>query len=819
MRFTGRKVSLVTYPMGGLGAGMISLKGTGGFTDVSLYHRYIRHYEPYIYAALHLRGSKQTFVLEGTQYTRDLLQRPGTSRGLGWLTCGLPRFRTSRFSDRFPFGTVELEDKRYPVRVWITGWSPFIPGDADNSSLPVCGLEYKLTNDSKEKLTAVFALNMANCMNEAWHGAPGRIAGRMGRILDGLSMESRHTSPEGHITMAGLFARIDRPDVKVNPLWYRGGLLHDSKMIAWRDLANGDFFHRDTLPAGDSCPSEGGTLSWEFTLNPGESVTIPVQYAWYVPVSQENTILDVPQSGKSFKECYQPWYAGRFNSLDDVAGYWRKHYASLRRKTLNLTDALYENDLPREVVDSVAVNLLIFKTPVVFRQKDGRIWSYEGCTDNGGCCPGTPSHVWLFNQAIAHLFPELERELREMELNVAQYKDGFQNFRFDLPLGKPKRRYELAAADGQLAGLMKLYREWRIDGRKTFVERLFPRAKQSLEYCIRTWDPDGLGVLMEPHHNTHDIEFWGVDGLCSTLYLGALKAMFLIAEELGDSDAALYRELYLKGRRYLEKELFNGEYFFQKVIWKGLHAGEPQNFDSIFGGKYFAESRKLLDAEGPRYQYGKGCLSGDLLGAWLAECCGLGEILDPVKVKSHLLSVFKYNFRKDFYDHVNVQRSAFALGGDSGLLMASWPHGGRPSITPYTDEVWTGVEYQVASHLLRFNCRREALQILRAIRKRYNGDTRNPYCELECGAYYIRALASYALIQGISGVRYDAVAKTWIVETASHWSGRSFFAAGKKSGILEVRNGTVTGLKRTRHCVTSGTVCSVKRCFEGGKSL
>ena len=47
----------------------------------------------------------------------------------------------------FPFGAVTLARSRTcRSSVEITGWSPFEPGDADNSSLPVAALEYRFTN-------------------------------------------------------------------------------------------------------------------------------------------------------------------------------------------------------------------------------------------------------------------------------------------------------------------------------------------------------------------------------------------------------------------------------------------------------------------------------------------------------------------------------------------------------------------------------------------------------------------------------------------------------------------------------------------------
>jgi len=199
----------------------------------------------------------------------------------------------------------------------------------------------------------------------------------------------------------------------------------------------------------------------------------------------------------------------------------------------------------------------------------------------------------------------------------------------------------------------------------------------------------------------------------------------------------------------METVLWNGEYFVQIPEWETLEA------------EFHANGDPILEQEGPKYQYGSGCISDGVCGAWLAKECGLGDILDPEKIKSHLLAVYKYNLRRDLSCHANPQRPGYAINHEGGLLLCSWPHGGKPSFPfVYSDEVWTGIEYQVAAHLASFGCHKEALDIVTILRARYDGEKRNPYDEYECGHWYARALASYALLNSFTGVRYDAVTKT-----------------------------------------------------------
>ena len=232
-------------------------------------------------------------------------------------------------------------------------------------------------------------------------------------------------------------------------------------------------------------------------------------------------------------------------------------------------NTFYNSSLPSEVVEAVAANLTILKSPTVLRQKDGRLWAWEGCHDGSGCCHGSCTHVWNYAQAIPHLFPALERTLRETEFTVSQNVPGHQNFRTSLPIQPVAGHGFHAAADGQLGGIIKIYRDWRISGNTDWMKSLYPSVKQSMDYCIETWDPKNKGILEEPHHNTYDIEFWGPEGMCTSFYLGALSAVTEMGKAVGDNVSG-YQILKTKGKKFLESNLYNGEYFIQKITVEGL---------------------------------------------------------------------------------------------------------------------------------------------------------------------------------------------------------------------------------------------------------
>src|SRR6185437_11442375 len=539
----------------------------------------------------------------------------------------------------------------------------------------------------------------------------------------------------------------------VDHCWFRGGWW-DPFTMAWNTVKEGRT--RDTAAVDKGAP--GASLFVPLSLKPGAQKTVRLMLSWYAPHSNLHIGHSLPQT-----DTYQRWYSGKFADILALADFWRNQYTDLQYKTGLFKEAFHSSTLPPEVMEAVAANLSILKSPTTLRQTDGRFWGWEGCGDDSGCCNGSCTHVWNYAQAMSHLFPVLERSMRHTEFFDDQNDDGHQTFRANLPIS-PTNHDWYAAADGQLGGIMKVYREWRISGDSDWLKDIYPKVKKSIDYCIRQWDPRHKGVIEEPHHNTYDIEFWGPDGMHTSFYLGALKAMTEMGAHLNENTGD-YADLYAKGRQFMESTLYDGEYFIQDIQYKGLNAPDPATAKS-YGGDYSPEAIALLQKEGPKYQYGKGCLGDGVLGAWIARMCGLPDVLDSQKIRSHLLAIHKYNLRKDLSEHANPQRPAYALGREGGLLVCTWPKGGKLSLPfPYSDEVWTGIEYHVASHLMLMGRVAEGLGIIRLARDRYDGRVRNPFNEYECGHWYARAMSSYGLLQGLTGLRYDAVDKTLYIDS------------------------------------------------------
>jgi hypothetical protein len=61
--------------------------------------------------------------------------------------------------------------------------------------------------------------------------------------------------------------------------------------------------------------------------------------------------------------------------------------------------------------------------------------------------------------------------------------------------------------------------------------------------------------------------------------------------------------------------------------------------------------------------------------------------------------------------------------------------------------------------------------------------------EYECGHWYARAVASYSLFQGITGVRYDAAEKKLYLSPSIEGNFVSFIAASTGFGNVGLRGG------------------------------
>ncbi|HKX00236.1 MAG TPA: GH116 family glycosyl hydrolase [Bryobacteraceae bacterium] len=743
-RFTKAALKEIAFPLGGIGTGTVSLGGRGDLRDWEIFNRPNKGgVLPFTFVSMRLEGGGLSKPLIRVVERQPLPPFTG-SDGLPRDTAlGLPRFPEAVFTGSYPFATVEFLDRKLPVGVSLEAFNPMVPLATAESSLPVALLTYKLHNRAASAVNAALAFSI---MNPVGYDGVTRLSSRsepfFGSNLNefrtengasGLYLSSSKYGSDspGHGSMAVV---TEAGDISYRLHWEHGEWWDEFQK--WWD----EFLARGRFPNNAGAPSEDKTtdyasLASHFTLKPGETRHVTFVLAWHFP----NTEIYWRSAGEDFgpvAEAPKPTslknqYGTRWPSAWEPAVHALREIESLGTRSRKYRDTLYASTLPGPVIDAVSSQASILRTNTVMVMEGNVTLAFEGCNDHSGCCPMNCTHVYNYEQAMAHLYPDLERSMRETDFHSNLGPDGSMSFRTPVPLRSQSGGSQLPAADGQMGCIMKVYREWMRGAGDEWLRDLWPAVKRALEYAWVKWDADRDGVMEGEQHNTYDIEFYGPNTMMGTLYLGALAAAARMAEHLGDQSAAqTYRKIFEQGRARLDQALWNGEYYVQKVD------------ESTPKASY--------------YQYGEGCLSDQLLGQWFAEVVGLEKLLPHDHLRSALASIFRYNFNTDFADFANAQR-IYALNDEKGLLLCSWPKGKRPALPfVYSDEVWTGIEYQVAAHLIYEDMVKEGLAIVEAARARYDGARRNPWNEIECGNHYARAMSSWSVLTAISGFDYSA---------------------------------------------------------------
>jgi len=738
--FSGRNLQMIAFPLGGIGTGTVSLGGRGQLRDWEIFNRPDKGNElSYAFPAIWAKVGDSEPV---ARVLESRLQPPyeRTESGLGSNNApGLPRFAEATFTGAYPFARIAFADPQFPLAVRLEAFNPMAPLDIDASGWPMAVLRYTIRNPNTASTRVGIAWSIENPV-----GKEGRQAAfRTSPGLSALYMDNPFLAPADPMRGSFALSALGAPEGSVSHLrgWKRAGWWN-GVLTFWDD-----FTDDGALDSAAPAAMPVGSLAVTQTLPARGEATVTFLLAWHFPNrTPEHCGWPAPESLPKTTVVGNA-YSVRFTNAWDVSQQAAAELPKLEARTRAFAQAIEESTLPPAVLDAATSTLSTLRTNTCFRTADGEFHGFEGCDDHRGCCHGNCTHVWNYEQATGHLFPKLAHSMRESEFLRNTDTNGLMGFRSYLPDGK--QIMQIAAADGQMGCLIKLYREWRLSGDTEWLRRFWPHAQRALQFAWveNGWDGNRDGVAEGVQHNTYDVEFYGPNPLCGVYYLGALRAGEEIARVLGDADAASeYHRLFMNGSHWLDQNLFNGQYYVQKVegrpaeqIAQGLRAGSG-----------------AANTLAPDYQMGDACLADQLLGQCQAHIAGLGYLLNEAKVRTALKSVYQYNYRPSLGEHADLQRT-YALNDEGGVLVATYPLGKRPEIPfPYFGEIWTGLEYQLAASLAFEGMTTEALNIVESARRRFDGERRNPWNEPECGHHYARAMASWGCFLAWSGFRYNA---------------------------------------------------------------
>jgi len=758
--YKGIKTREISFPLGGIGTGCIGLAGNGRLIDWEIFNRpnkgSTNGFSHFAVKAEVEGRVVDARVLNGDlmpPYTGEFCRPQYQSFGFGpprEYLAGLPHFREAVFEGRYPIAKVTFRDDGFPGEVEMTAFNPFIPLNDRDSSIPAAFFEIKVRNPTEREITYTVSLSVRNPLPA---GSTVNTYGEIGEVR--FIKLSSDRLKEDDLRFGDLTIATDAEDVSYQEYWYRGRWF-DDLIVYWRDFTSPGKFRNRRYPKPIPGVQDHCSLAAHVKVKPREEKRVRFIISW------------------SFPNCYNYWnperegeprtwrnyYATMFRDSVESAVYGLENWDRLYGETVKFAEALFSSTLPPFVLDAVSANLSTLKSPTVLRLEDGSLYGFEGCHPRSGCCEGSCMHVWNYAVALPFLFPELERSMLDLYFKYCQREDGKLSFRLQLPLGRGLWGFPHAAVDGQFGCVIRAYRYWKISGDDSWLRSSWEAVKKTIEYAWAEtnedmWDMDRDGVIEGRQHHTLDMELFGPNSWLTGFYLAALKAGAEIAEYLGDRDKAEeYRRLFEKGRKWVDENLFNGEYYYQLIDLEDksiLERFKPRDPDIL--ATYWSEEHGEI-----KYQIAEGCEIDQVVAQWHANISGLGEVFDKRKVRKALSSIYRYNFKKSLRGFCNPCR-VFSLNDEAGVVVCEWPEGKRRPVipVPYAEETMNGFEYAVASHMIQEGLVEEGLEIVKAIRARYDGEKRNPWNEFECGSNYARSMASYALLLALSGFEFDLV--------------------------------------------------------------
>lgn len=621
------------------------------------------------------------------------------------------------FEPTYPTAKVIYTKKNFPVSVQLTAYSPFIPLDVENSSLPATIFHVEVINETKDDLDIGLLGWLENGANKLTaKKGNGKKRSTLYQETSGATVFFDFTSED-----TKLLQSEDAGNMSITCHDRSAKGLHTLKPWPVNDACFGEVTQATPSVAEVGAEEKQvGGIVLSGSLAAKKSFKADFSIAWYF----NNPHPKLKELVKDARAGY--WYATKFKDALEVNRYVASHWDYLTSNTALWQQTWNDSSLPHWFLDRTFVNIGTLATANTYRFASGRFWAWEGV----GACAGTCTHVWQYAQAVSRIFPELERGLRQhVDLGVGFRPDsGAIIFRAE--------NESRPAIDGQAGTILRFYREHQMNKDDSFLKNNWLSIKKAVQFMLEQ-DKNGDGMTDTPMENTLDAVWEGEIAWIVGLCIAAARAAEEMANEMGDKTFAnTCAEYVKKGRKNMEEQLYNGEYF--------IHRPNVE------------QGREKLGSYNT-------CHIDQVYGQSWAFQVGLPRVLDKDKSVSALRALWKYNFTLDVGPYIKTHTGGrpYALAGEGGLIMNTNP---KNEVKPYGENVtWqlgyfhecmSGFEHQVAAHMMAEGMTDESLILTNVIHERYHAAKRNPFNEIECSDHYARAMASYGTFINACGYEY-----------------------------------------------------------------
>ena len=719
------------------------------------------------------------------------------------------------FDGRFPVCELRYEDEALPCRLTGRAVAPFVPHRTDIAATPGFYMDFEIENTENEPLNVSLLgtlvpefCNDGGCRNTVSKGGGGvsvtmrpaekndapncgetslsvcgdgeksYIAGEYRRFMReyifdddnfGVSQESvlfgfretgrlpdseagspppvipENTDALSDDEIAALFNEYVRYPFAASVLWRIRGTLpsfpeNRGEQVAFLNAMKG----QDRLHIKNPEEFGAAALASAVCLAPGEKKTVRFILTWYFP-------NHFSKDGRRLGH----YYENLFNGAEDANDFLREHH-EVFDKAYAFSDLLYNTTLPEAYPDCWSGHLSTI-VKCSWYLKNGKFGLWEG---QGFCGFHTTDITYHASFGLLALFPELQ--LRQMRMGAAfQREDGRVHHSFKPDLDHVNNGYDRVDMNNQF--VLMVMRDYLYTGDADYLKDMWPHVIRAVD-SIGELDADGDGLPdRDTTRNTYDAwNFSGTPVYISVLWLAALRAAALLADEMGDaSRAEAWRGLLQKGLSSLETRLWNGEYY---NLWR---CGDEKD---------------------------ETLMTDQLDGEWFLRVSGIGGNLPDERIRDVLRVVLKHNFTPD-----------------GGLINATCPEGRRTTLYSnkncQTEAVWTGIGYVTAALCLSVGLKEDAEALVAAIhenQQRFGA----LWDHWECGHHYTRPMSGWTTLNAALGMRIDAARHILRLSPISENITLPLCIPGVL-GTVEVNNGAVN-IRLTEGSLDGWTVLTGK---------
>jgi len=736
--------------LGGIGAGTIELRKDGKFYNWNIFNNFPKETGPAFHIPMRESEDSMSSIMffvvryevEGEMPQLRLLQinsglNEGAVPGAAYYFPWLKAIESIEYSARFPFTIMKFTDAEMPLEIEMKAWTPFIPHDVKNSSLPLSYFDFKITSKTEKKVDVMIIASLRNMVG---YETDERVY--VTEILNKAGYKTVSMTSTGMNEKLSTHGQMAMTSLNENTSHYTGwGLFHPyyeyvvrNKTLPNIDDTNGIESLGSNIPdwmprtngrniinpktnkrniQGDiessQCYSSLGYSMQFSSLNQENAHCFA--FTWNFP----NLYADI-QFRKMSDKIEGHYYNNFFQNAAEVADYAVAKKNDLLARSEGFLNNFYDSSADSYVLDQVNSQLNTFVTSGRL-VKSGDFGVLEGLAPSWSWGPIATMDVMMYGTVpIIALFPELQKSTMiahsKIQSEIGEVAHGMQKDFKGWEDGTAGVSHRLDLPGQFVIMIMRDY-FWTND--KSYLTNLWPKVKKAIDYIIdhRDFNSDGLPTMKGIECSYDNFPMYGYASYIMSQWLCAMASAIEAAEIMGDTKAkAKYQKIFDIGSKKMDEKLWNGKYY------------RLYNDDDKAGGKGNID---------------EGCLADQIIGQWAANHSGLGYLFKKEHVKQALKSIYDMCFIPNF-----------------GLKNCSWP--GAKFFNDIPREIWvdqgntywTGVELAFASFLIYEGFVKEGLEVVKTVDQRYR-ENGLYFDHQEFGGHYFRPMAAWAIINSLLG--------------------------------------------------------------------